>query len=206
MIAEEEFAQVAQRPSLELIQPSFGSSISYQRFNDETPNGEPLWHYHPEFELVYIRSGHGKRHVGNHISYYTSGDLILIGSNLPHYGFNNRLTARNTEVVIQFRRDFLGSNWDQVAELAEISELLSRSQHGVTWGKKTKLAVGKLLDAMDVMSHFDRLLQTVRVLQLMSSSSDYELLNVSKATIEVNKQDKERIKVVYDHVRRHFQR
>ncbi|MEN5133243.1 AraC family ligand binding domain-containing protein [Elizabethkingia anophelis] len=46
------------------------------------------WHYHPEFELVYVKAGNGIRHIGKHISDFTGSDLILIGSNVPHLNFD----------------------------------------------------------------------------------------------------------------------
>lgn len=206
MIAEEEFAQNFQRPALEVIQPSFGSSLFFERFNDDTPNEDPIWHYHPEVELVFIKSGNGKRHIGNHISYYTKGDLILIGSNLPHYGFSKRLTAKNTEMIIQFKPDFMGNEIFEVIEMQKIRELLERSQHGLSFYGSTKKEVGLLLEQMVVMSRFDRLLQTLRILHLMASSEEFNLLNGQKATLKTTKQDRDRIKVVYDYVRHNFQR
>jgi len=184
MIAEEEFAQIIQKPSLELVQPSFGSSLFFQRFNDETPNEDPIWHYHPEVELVYIDSGNGKRHIGNHISYYTKGDLLLIGSNLPHYGFTQRLTAKNTEMIIQFKPDFLGEGIYEVVELQKIGELLKRAKHGLSFYGKTKKSVGALLDDMVVMNRFERLLQTIRILHKLALSEEFHLLNGKRATIK----------------------
>ena len=43
------------------------------------------WHYHPELELVHIEQGSGTQFVGDNIQNFQSGDLILIGPNLPHY-------------------------------------------------------------------------------------------------------------------------
>ena len=41
-----------------------------------------FWHYHPEYELVYVEATTGIRHVGQHISSFMDSDLVLIG------GFN----------------------------------------------------------------------------------------------------------------------
>ena len=199
------FIPQVNKPALEKIQPSFGSSISFKRFSDEQPNGIAAWHYHTEIELVYIQSGNGKRHIGNHISYYTNGDLILIGSDVPHYGFTDRLVNRNTEVVLQFREDFMGNVFQEVAELNRLGELFKLSLHGLSFYGKTKEKVGQFLDDMVVMSHFNRLLQTIRVLNVMATSDEYHILNANNATIEINHQDKDQIKIIYDHVREKFQ-
>ena len=204
MLAEEEFATSFQAPTLEKIPVSIDSSIAYNRYNDEGPKGEPIWHYHPEIQLVYVKSGHGKRQVGNHISYYTSGDLLIIGPNLPHYGFTNRLTKKNTEVVLQFLPDFI-PRMSGTQEFRYIDDLLERSKHGISFKGKAKLRAGKLLESMDVMNPFDRLLTTLQVLNTLARSDEYSLLNIGQVAIQSNQQDKERIKEIYDYVRAHFE-
>ena len=42
------------------------------------------YHFHEEFELTYIVHGSGKRYVGSHMEDFSSGDLVMLGSNLPH--------------------------------------------------------------------------------------------------------------------------
>ena len=192
------------KPAFEKIQPSFGSSIHFKRFTDERPNGIANWHYHPEIELVYIAHGNGKRHIGNHISYYTKGDLILIGPDVPHFGFTDRLTQGNTEVVLQFKKEFLGDAFSNVSELRRINDLLNLSLHGLSFRGKTKDKVGHMLDEMVIMSHFDKLLQTIRVLHVMAESEEYEILNASKVTIEASQIDKERIMMIHAYVRENY--
>ena len=46
------------------------------------------WHFHPEYELVYIEASEGTRHIGDHISTYEKSDLTLICSNIPHLNFD----------------------------------------------------------------------------------------------------------------------
>lgn len=42
------------------------------------------WHSHPEYELIYIKKGGGTLKYGSAITYYEQGDLLLLGSWVPH--------------------------------------------------------------------------------------------------------------------------
>ena len=71
---------------LETISPSTKSPFRLLH----NPNLSALfyWHFHPEYELVYIEGANATRHVGNHISNYENSDLVFIGSNIPHLNFD----------------------------------------------------------------------------------------------------------------------
>ena len=64
--------EIINKPSLEKIEPGFGSSFTFRAFNNSQPNTTPVWHFHPEIELVYVNKGKGKRHIGNHLSYFNN--------------------------------------------------------------------------------------------------------------------------------------
>ena len=75
----------------------------------------------------------GKRQIGSSITYFSEGDLVLIGSNLPHCGLTNESTHNEYEMVIQFKPDFLGEPvWD-TPEMQRISALLEKSKAGIVF-------------------------------------------------------------------------
>src|SRR5690606_6196723 len=43
------------------------------------------WHFHRASELTFFERGAGTRFVADHIEHFESGDLVMLGSNVPHY-------------------------------------------------------------------------------------------------------------------------
>ena len=200
-------AHIRRKPALEKVNPVFGSSFSVKHYTDPSPNvSRPFWHFHPEMELVYVKGGSGKRHIGNHISCYQNGDLILIGSMLPHSGFTNRLTGNESETVVQFREDFLGNDFFQQLELQDIHRLFSRARSGISFHGEAKRSIGARMEKLPTLDNFGRLIELLCLLQDMAWTDEYEILNAGGYTLEVENSDNDRINVIYDFVRTNFDR
>lgn len=195
----------AAKPKFEKIEPAFGSSFTIREFADANFCNRPHWHIHPEYEIVYISNGRGKRHIGDHISYYEDGDLIFLGPDLPHFGFTEELLEEHVEIVVQMKEDFLGAGFLQRPELRDIQRLFERSKQGISFNGETKTAVGEILRRMPQLEPFERLMALLRILQHMARSDEYHVLQASGFGIEVNTQDHDRIKKVYTYVEDRFQ-
>lgn len=190
---------------MEKIEPAFGSSFTIRRFDDMEACNRPHWHFHPEYEIVYISNGHGKRHIGDHISYYEDGDLIFLGPNLPHFGFAEELFEEHIEIVVQMKEDFLGQDFLGKPEMEAISRLFERSRKGISFGGGLKQEVGRRLQSMMQLGGFERMLELLAILQLMARSTEYIPLNANGFALEVNAQDQRRIEAVYAYVESGFQ-
>lgn len=191
-------------PVLEKVQPEFGSSFLIKQFYQEQPNQKPTWHYHPELELVYIENGSGKIHVGQHLSYFKNGTLVLIGPNLPHLGFVERMSANEIEIVAQFKIDFLGSDFFNSEELQSINKMLVLSSSGLKFNNHVHQQVGESLKELLEMNNFNKLIYFLKLLQRLSKSSDYEILNVGEPIMVSNPQDNDRLDIIFKYVRNNF--
>lgn len=192
------------KPSFELVEPSFGSSFYYSKYQQNANNKAHLWHYHPEIEMVFVNGGTGKRQIGSHISYYTNGDLILIGSNLPHCGFTDETTGNTNEIVMQMKPDFLGTDFLKLKETKGIVNLFEKAKYGIAFGKDTMKLVGPILDKMSTMWPFEKLMALLGVLRELEQASDYKLLNAQNFSLEMQAQDNDRINMVFNFVKDHF--
>lgn len=191
-------------PVLEQVQPGFGSSFLMKRFYKDEPNTKPTWHYHPEIELVYIAKGSGKVHIGQHLSYFSNGVLLMIGPNLPHLGFVDRMSLNEEEIIVQFKMDFLGDSFFEADEMFRIRALIERSRAGIRFADHLIPDMGNKLKELLAMTQFNRLIYFIKLLNEMAEYEDYELLNAESHFLVSKQQDNDRMDQIFKYVRNNF--
>ncbi len=191
-------------PVLESVSPDVGSSFTCLKYNRNENIKSNFWHFHPEIELIFVHKGSGKRQIGSNISYFTDGDLILIGSNLPHCGMTNENTKNDYEIVIQFSMDFLGSQFWKAPEMMRILALLEKAKSGIVYREQVKKALKPKIDALTQASSLSKLMILVEILDELSQNQDYKILNASKYYLQTQKEDNDRISVIFNYVKDHF--
>jgi len=191
-------------PAFEAIKPNIGSSFTTLKFQRNENIKSHVWHYHPEVELIFVCKGSGKRQIGSNISYFSDGDLVLIGSNLPHCGLTNENTNNDYEMVIQFKPDFLGENIWETPEMQRISALLEKSKAGIVFNENIKKTVGKKIADMHEMSSLNKLLNFLEILDELATTQDYRILNAGKYYLQTQVEDNERINHIFNYVKDHF--
>ena len=189
----------------EQIQNDEGSSFRFLHQKVLAQQFPWNYHYHPEFELVLVFAGTGRRHVGNHLSYYDDGDLVLIGSNLPHAGFGYDALGEHEEIVVQFKDDFLGESFFDKPEMINIKKLFERSQQGIQFYGQTYKDVSEALKKLIGLSQFERLMGLLNIFQILAGSQEYNLLNSIDTRYDFNQKDQMRLKRVYEYVEKTYQ-
>ena len=164
------------------------------------------WHFHPEFELVYIEGTDGTRHVGEHISRFENSDLVFIGSNIPHLNFDYMVKTDYEKVVLQVRQDFLKEAFENTPELSAVFRLFKLSQYGIAFGSETKKKIGERLKKLNLKSNFEQFLEILSIFQYLANTQDFVLLHEKPVENQYNKKDQERIKRLYQFIDEHYQR
>jgi AraC-like DNA-binding protein/mannose-6-phosphate isomerase-like protein (cupin superfamily) len=140
------------------------------------------WHFHPEFEILYITEGSGTRFVADSIEDFKSSDLVLVGSSLPHFwrseekylNSNGKLSVKY--YVIQFPNNFLQTEIQNYPEYHLIGDLLGRAARGVCFKREFAESVGKKLAKVVKASGFERIIYLQELLQEMAKTAEYRLL------------------------------
>jgi len=107
----------------------------------EIPCLDSSWHYHAQFELLYISQSSGIRFVGDSVSQFIPGDLVLVGPYLPHLWRNDPSLYKETDtnnvktIVLKFTKNFIGEGTFNLPEFAGVNNLLEQSKYGVFFGE-----------------------------------------------------------------------
>jgi len=155
--------------------------------------------------LVYINGGAGKRRIGSHISYYTEGDLILIGSNLPHCGFTDKFTGNKNEILVQMKADFLGQTFFNIPEMKKIQNILEVAKGGIAFSGSTKQILGDKMEDLDNQNDFERILSILHILNELALSDEFKVLNAEGFSLETEVKDNDRINIIFNFVKNNFQ-
>jgi AraC-like DNA-binding protein len=196
---------INKKPALEKVIPGFGESIKVMHNQEMLHSSKAFWHFHPEVELVYVNKGQGKRHIGNHLSYFNNSQLILIGANLAHNGFSNRLTAQGSETLIQFNPEIFGNTFIGLPEMKDVNLLLERAKKGILFKRETKERIGTKIQSMYDLGAFSRIVTLLEIMYDLAQAEDYELLNSDGFAFEAGIQDNEKIEVIYKYININFQ-
>ena len=149
---------------------------------DDFPHFTFPWHFHPEYELVYIVRSFGKRFVGDHVNDFSEGDLVLLGSNLPHFWKNDELFHQGNNdywvnaVVIHFPADFFRHSVEAYSEFDSIKKLISRAKRGISFNADVSMRLSGMLKKILELEGLKRTLLFIEVLDKLASVSDYQLL------------------------------
>ncbi len=184
--------------------PDVGSS--FRVMGDSRLSDVFYWHFHPEFELVYIEAERGPRHVGEHLAQYRGSDLVLIGSNIPHLNFDYGVKTPYEQTVLHIQADFLGEALATTPELTRIYDLFERSAYGVGFGESTKQRVGERLKRLSRLAGFELFQEVLAVFHLLAGTSDYTLLHGTPARNQYNQKERERLRKLYRFIDENYQR
>lgn len=159
------------------------------------------FHYHPELEIVFVPGGSGTRHVGNHLSTYHQGDLVLIGSNLPHSGFGLHASGLHEEMVLQVKPELIPLH---LTEMSAVASLLDRARYGISFSGATRDQAGALMAAMADQPAFKKMILLLELLEKLAASVEYSILNSSIVSPALLSKHKARLQKVFSYVEKEY--
>jgi len=171
-----------------------------------------VWHYHPEFELVYIQESTGTQFIGDSIKPFKPGDLILIGADLPHmwlnenHYFDNPIPNSAKALTVHFRKDFAGEKLFEIPEFNSIKKLISRAANGINFNIPEDSLIPHMMETLAESTGFNRFNLFIELLNDISLLDDYAIISSDGFKNPSSYQGDGRIDKIYQFSLNNFQR
>ncbi len=136
------------------------------------------WHYHAAYELCYVRHGQGRRWVGDQTDYFDSGDLVFLGSNLPHTWISsdewNESSQLMEVVVVHIDPRLWRTSWLNLPIWSKLQKLISDAQRGISF--RANAAIEKQMDLLLRCQRTDQHLAFLQLISMLSLVKDKTIL------------------------------
>lgn len=187
----------------EVVNPDEGSCFRILHLDEPVSTMTWEYHYHPEVELICVLSGNGTRHVGYHKSNFIDGDLVLIGSNVPHSGFGLNANDPHEEIVVQIKEDLLLNSISNITELRKVENLISISKFGILFSKDAK---EKIKPKMVILNNLEGSKRYIYLLEILAELANfkYELLNQEIMPYSIISKNKARLETLFTYVENNY--
>ncbi|MDO6736577.1 AraC family transcriptional regulator [Wenyingzhuangia sp. 2_MG-2023] len=171
----------------------------------EKPYFDSPWHFHTEYELTYVHKGYGTRFVGASAELFQEGDMVLIGTCVPHYWRcdedhyqDNGLSAHS--IVIQFKPELFFHT--ELPEMDAIRLLLKKSASGVAF--QFSKTYQDTFFAILKKTGFEQLMEFYNLLHQMSKDKSQRLLSISFDSQLYQAKDSKIFQEVINYIFTHF--
>ena len=132
------------------------------------------WHYHSQFELIYVEKSSGLCYAGDCIEKYADSDLVFLGDNLPHYMRSDDVYTEGNKglivkgIIIQFEKDFMNYSINSYPQLLQIREFLKASKRGIFFKNMKCKKILSLLEDLVVNEGFQQIINLLNLLQKLA--------------------------------------
>lgn len=194
---------------LHLLDRSSTGNTSITVSQNNYKNFLKVWHFHEELELVYIIKSTGTRFVGDSIEKFQSGEVILIGKNVPHMWLNDEayfeenssLTAQ--AVSVHFKDNFVGKEFLSLPEMQPISHLLKKATQGIKFNNVTDNIKNELLH-LSSLNPAIKITRIIEILSKLEQTQHYTLLSSNGFINTFHQTENKRLNTIYEYVYQNF--
>ncbi len=165
-------------------------------------------HCHEELELNFIMNAKGaKRVIGDHIAEIDNLELVLVGSNLPHFWQTHKCTSKEIkEITIQFHKDLFDEKFLRRNQMSFIRSMLERSAKGILFSKQTIEQVAPRLTILSQKQGFDSVLELLSILHDLSVSRNMHTLSDATFSNAEFSYNSRRIDAAFEYMNQNFQK
>jgi AraC-like DNA-binding protein len=178
----------------------------------DVPSFDMPWHFHPEFELTLILESEGVRYIGDHTSRYKPGDLVLVGSNLPHMWVNNKHRLgdggsevhRSKRITLQFPPDFMNNMFKNAQELQPLVNLFKLAQRGISFSEETSNFIKPLFLDINNKKGLRKWIAVFNLLFELTEVKEYRFLASPGYLPQLTRKDYNLVNKVFSYIENNF--
>lgn len=180
----------------------------WESFHCETVHGPDYgtrWHFHPEYQLTLAIRSRGHRVVGDNIAPLTDGDLVLLGTNLPHVWHQDEGVGASVDaVIVRFNESFLGKDFLQLPEMEAVQRVLRRSARGLEIRGAARTKITQRMRRLADVDGLTRIVELLAILDELSRSKDLRPLASASYEPTLHAGDQDRMQRVCDYINQHL--
>ncbi|WP_262492979.1 helix-turn-helix domain-containing protein [Mucilaginibacter pineti] len=149
-------------------------------------HSEPSFHLHSELELVFVIEGFGKRIIGNRVEPFEAGDMVFIGSKVPHlwlsdpvfYEKGSKLESK--VIVTYFNPKALIQLFESIKEFKSIRNMIREASKGIRIYGETRNIIASQLIELATLEGFQKVESILHIMNLISTSQEKSFIVVDE--------------------------
>ena len=164
-------------------------------------------HFHPDYELNFIKNGKGvRRIVGDNVEEIEDIELVLVGPNVIHgWELHNCRNDKIHEICIHINGDLLDDKLLSRRIFSSIKDLMEKSKLGVLFSSEVSYEILPRLIQLSKTENIDYYLEFISILDQLANSKGQRLLSHDYSHVH-DFENSERIKKVHTFVQENFTR
>ena len=159
-------------------------------------------HQHKEIQISLLVKGTGKLIIGDSVHGYEHGDIIVVGSKIPHL-FQSAVSKEPSHMIsLFFTGDSFGADFFKISEVQQLSAFFIKSDQGFKITSPSN-DLKELIRQMPDMDKFDRFVHFLLILKKIEES-EVEILTGFRHPKALKSNEGERLQSVLEYVMHHF--
>jgi len=173
------------------------------------PSFSREFHFHEECQLVYITNGKGKRIVGDSIEHFEDGELVFIGSNVPHVWIDEdrhigayRKKCSSLSLFISPQK--FRTHFSAFGDIQRTDSLFEKAQRGMLIKGQAKNHIIALLETAQVQHGIEQIITLLNIVYALGTTLEFSLLASPNYANAISYKDNERMNRVYHYLLENF--
>jgi len=164
------------------------------------------WHFHEEYEIIYIIKGQGVRLVGDNLSSFRSGELVLVGPNIPHLWRTSQNVSSVDRIIIKFDELPGGVDLFSLTEFSKIKSLLKKAETGISFDLETREKVRKHILDLSASEGVNKWTCLINILGILSECTKIGMLSSPYMKISPSNLEENRLSKVISYISENYKK